>query len=57
VVDDCAAERLVAFSCMGRGVCPTCNAQPMVEVAAHLNQVLPPLPIRQWVLSVPQRRP
>jgi hypothetical protein len=28
----------------------------MVEVAAHLNDhVLPPLPIRQWVLSVPRR--
>ncbi len=54
--DDCAAERLVAFSCKGRGVCPSCNARRMVEVAAHLNDhVLPPLPIRQWVLSVPKR--
>jgi hypothetical protein len=52
--DDCAAERLVGFSCKGRGVCPSCNARRMVEVAAHLNdQVLPPLPSRQWVLSVP----
>jgi hypothetical protein len=23
--DDCAAERLVAFSCKGRGVCPSGN--------------------------------
>jgi hypothetical protein len=54
--DDCAAERLVAFSCKGRGVCPSCNARRMVEVAAHLNDhVLPALPIRQWVLSVPKR--
>jgi len=54
--DDCGAERLVAFSCKGRGVCPSCNARRMVEVAAHLNDhVLPPLPIRQWVLSVPKR--
>ncbi len=54
--DDCAAERLVAFSCKGRGVCPSCNARRMVEVAVHLNDhVLPPLPIRQWVLSVPKR--
>jgi hypothetical protein len=54
--DDCAAERLVAFSCKGRGVCPSCNARRMMEVAAHLNDhVLPPLPIRQWVLSVPKR--
>jgi hypothetical protein len=28
----------------------------MVEVAAHLNdEVLPPLPVRQWVLSLPKR--
>jgi hypothetical protein len=54
--DDCAAERLVAFSCKGRGVCPSCNTRRMVELAAHLNDhVLPPLPVRQWVLSVPKR--
>ena len=27
--DDCAAERLVAFSSKGRGVCPSCNARRM----------------------------
>jgi hypothetical protein len=28
----------------------------MVETAAHLSEhVLPPLPLRQWVLSVPKR--
>ena len=28
----------------------------MVETAAHLvDQVFPPLPVRQWVLSVPKR--
>ena len=54
--DACAAERLVAFSCKGRGVCPSCNARRMVEVAAHLtDHVLPPVPVRQWVLSVPKR--
>jgi len=54
--DACTAERLVAFSCKGRGVCPSCNARRMVEVAAHLtDHVLPPLPVRQWVLSVPKR--
>jgi hypothetical protein len=53
--DACAAERLVAFSCKARGVCPSCNARRMVEVAAHLtDRVLPPLPIRQWVLSLPK---
>jgi hypothetical protein len=50
------AERLVAFSCKGRGVCPSCSARRMGGVAAHLtDQVLPPLPLRQWVLSLPKR--
>jgi hypothetical protein len=54
--DACAAQRLVAFSCKGRGVCPSCHARRTVEVAAHLtDQVLPPLPLRQWVLSLPKR--
>jgi hypothetical protein len=54
--DACAAQRLVAFSCKGRGVCPSCNARRMVEVAAHLtDHVLPPLPVRQWVFSLPKR--
>ena len=45
-----------AFSCQTRGVCPSCNARRMVATAAHLpDQVLPPLPVRQWVLAVPKR--
>jgi hypothetical protein len=52
----CGHEFLVAFSCQGRAVCPSCNARRMVETAAHLvDHVLPPLPVRQWVLSVPKR--
>ena len=32
------------------------HARRMVETAAHLvDHVLPPLPVRQWVLSVPKR--
>ncbi len=39
-----------AFSCKGRGVCPSCNARRMAEVAAHLtDEVIPHLPVRQWV--------
>ena len=53
---DCGQERLLAFSCKSRGVCPSCNARRMVEVAAHLtDHVLPYLPVRQWVLSLPKR--
>jgi hypothetical protein len=53
---DCGHDRLLSFSCKGRGVCPSCNARRMAEVAAHLtDEVIPHLPVRQWVLSVPKR--
>ena len=51
---DCKTERLVAFSCKGRGFCPSCGGRRMAERAAHLvDHVLPDVPVRQWVLSVP----
>jgi DNA-directed RNA polymerase subunit RPC12/RpoP len=34
--EDCREERLVAFSCKGRGICPSCGARRMVEGAALL---------------------
>jgi hypothetical protein len=50
----CHAEKLVAFSCKRRGFCPSCGARRMVESAALLvDEVLPAVPMRQWVLSVP----
>jgi len=50
----CHHEKLVAFSCKRRGFCPSCGARRMVESAALLvDEVLPPRPIRQWVLTVP----
>jgi hypothetical protein len=53
---DCGHDFLVAFSCKGRTICPSCNARRMPETAAHLvDHVIPPLPVRQWVLSVPKR--
>ncbi len=52
----CRAERLVAFSCKGRGFCPSCGGRRMAERAAHLvDHVLPDVPVRQWVLSLPHR--
>ena len=52
----CGHDLPVAFSCQGRGVCPSRNARRMVETAAHLtDHVLPDLPVRQWVLAVPKR--
>jgi hypothetical protein len=48
---DCKTERLVAFSCKGRGFCPSCGGRRMAERAAHLvDHVLPDVPIRQWEL-------
>ena len=52
--DACGHDFLIAFSCQGRGVCPSCNARRMVATAAHLtDHVLPDLPVRQWGLAVP----
>jgi len=31
-----AHDLFVAFSCKGRGLCPSCNARGMAETAAHL---------------------
>ena len=54
--DDCGHDYFVAYSCKGRGVCPSCSTRRMVETAAHLtDHVFPRLPVRQWVLSVPKR--
>ncbi len=54
--DDCAYERLVPFSCKRRGFCPSCGGRRMAEQAAHLvDHVLPHVPVRQWVLSLPHR--
>ena len=40
--DGCAAEIVVAFSCKGRGVCPSCTARRMADTAASLcDHVLP----------------
>ncbi len=52
--DDCGHDRVVAFSCKERGTCPSCAGRTMANCAAHLvDRVLPNVPIRQWVLSLP----
>lgn len=52
--EECQHETLVAFSCKCRGFCPSCGARRMAETAAHLvEEVIPELPVRQWVLSLP----
>ena len=53
---DCAFERRVPFSCKGRGFCPSCGGRRMTERAAHLVEaVVPRVPVRQWVLTLPYR--
>jgi DNA-directed RNA polymerase subunit RPC12/RpoP len=53
---DCGLDQLVAFSCKGRAVCPSCGGRRMAERAAHLvDRVIPDVPVRQWVLSLPHR--
>jgi len=53
--DACCKRLLVAFSCKGRGFCPSCIGRRMNEGAANLvDHVLPEgVPIRQWVLTLP----
>ena len=52
--EGCEETRLVAWSCKGRGFCPSCLGRRMSATAAHLiEDVLPPVALRQWVLTVP----
>ena len=52
----CGDELLVAFSCKARAVCPSCTARRATDCAAHLvDEVLPQVPVRQWVLTFPRR--
>ena len=52
----CGESLVVAFSCKKRGFCPSCLGRRMSDVAAHLvDEVLPEVPVRQWVCSLPWR--
>jgi Transposase zinc-binding domain/Putative transposase len=52
--DTCRHDVLVAFSCKQRGLCPSCGARRMCDVAANVTDtILPSAPVRQWVLSLP----
>ena len=51
---ECGHDKLLAFSCKRRGFCPSCGARRMSRTAAHLvDHVIPHVPVRQWVLSLP----
>ncbi len=52
--ESCGDDLLVAFSCKLRGICPSCSGRRMANGAAHLvDRVLPDVPVRQFVLSLP----
>ena len=51
---ECGESLLVAFSCKGRGFCPSCMGRRMCATAANLiDRVLPQTGLRQWVLTFP----
>jgi len=55
--DSCCRDRFVPFSCKGRGFCSSCGGRRMADTAAHLvDRVLPEVPTRQWVLTLPYIR-
>jgi ribosomal protein S27E len=46
--EGCRHEHLVAFSCKGRGFCPSCASRRMAETGAKLvDDILPVVPYRQ----------
>src|SRR2546427_2812830 len=51
---DCAFERLVPFSCKGRGFCPSCRGRRMTAYARRpVAGALPRVPVRPWGLMPP----
>jgi hypothetical protein len=52
---DCHAEYLVACSCKGRGLCPSCGAKRAAAFAAFLrDEVLEPVCHQMWTFTVPK---
>jgi hypothetical protein len=50
----CNTDKLVPFSCKGRGFCPSCGARRMAEEAIYLkDQLIPLIPVRQFVVTFP----
>src|SRR5262250_227235 len=50
----CQQELLLPFSCKRRRFCPSCAGRRMAQTATHLvERVIPWVPTRQWVVSVP----
>ena len=53
--DSCHSEKLLAFSCRQRGICPSCDAKRAAAFAAFLNdEVLEDVPHAMWVFTIPK---
>jgi hypothetical protein len=53
---ECGESRFVPFSCKRRMACPSCDAKRAVVESGHaLEELLPGVPYRQWVLVLPKR--
>lgn len=51
---NCGQQKLLPYSCKGRSVCSSCCGRRMADTAADLvDRVIPRVPVRQWVLSLP----
>ena len=51
----CRQEHLLAFSCKGRGLCPSCGAKRAVAFAAFLrDEVVADVGHAQWVFTIPK---
>lgn len=50
----CRQVTLVAFSCKGRGWCPSCTTRRAIEAGVHAEASLPMVSHRQWTLSLPR---
>jgi ribosomal protein S27E len=53
---DCQEEFFVAFSCRQRACCPSCDQKRALLLGHRLrDEVLAPVPHRQWVFTIPKR--
>lgn len=51
---ECGHDNLLAFSRKRRAFCTSCGARRMSQIVAHVvDQGIPHVPVRQWVLSLP----
>jgi len=52
---DCHQNFLIAFSCKGEGICPSCKHALWSKRSASSGEFNPCIPVRQWVISFPKR--